>query len=441
MDEPGITDFGNDGLPDLDIYYDSARTSFWVKNDRSTYIRVRTEDVKRILAKQGYRTNCLKNESISQADALIVTLQKSKDVEYADSLAGFWAGVHMINGRRVLVRDSPQLVEPCPGEWRTLQGIIRKMLGEDQEGYLFGWLKVAIESLRAHKNRQGQALTIAGPKDCGKSLIQNLFTEIFGGRSHKPHRYMSGLTPFNSELFGAEHLMIEDEEASTDIRARRNFGTKIKEIAANREHSCHPKHRIALMLSPFWRLSITVNDEPENLMILPPIDSSLEDKIIILKASKHPMPMHTVTNAQRDSFMATLRSELPAFVAFLLNWKIPDSLVSQRYGITHFHHPDILDALGAFSPENHLLEIIDAQLFNSPAPGSWQGSASQLQRLLTADTSTVKREASKILTFQAACGTYLGRLEKIHKHRVERSRTSQTTIWTIHPPSNGDSAD
>ena len=44
---------------------------------------------------------------------------------------------------------------------------------------------------------------------------------------------MSGATPFNGELFCCEHLIVEDEEASTDIQARRNFGTKIKEITAN----------------------------------------------------------------------------------------------------------------------------------------------------------------------------------------------------------------
>jgi hypothetical protein len=37
-------------------------------------------------------------------------------------------------------------------------------------------------------------------------------------------------------------------------------------------------------LKPFWRLSITLNDEPENLLILPPLDESLGDKIMLLRA-------------------------------------------------------------------------------------------------------------------------------------------------------------
>ena len=152
---------------------------------------------------------------------------------------------------------------------------------------------------------------------------------------------MSGLTPFNSDLFEAEHLMIEDEQASTDIRARRNFGAQLKNITVVDWQRCHAKNRVAISLSPFWRLSVTVNDEPENLMVLPPIDDSIEDKLIILRASKFPMPMRTATLEQRKVFWQRLIDELPAFLDFLLQWEIPRELTSERFGMRHFHHPDI----------------------------------------------------------------------------------------------------
>jgi hypothetical protein len=425
-------------LDGLDIYYDSYRTCFWVTNNRQCWIRVNTLAVQRRLAEQGKRRARQNNERVSEIDAFLTAIERSHDVDYASSLAGFKAGVYVINEHRILVRDSPKLIPPRAGQWDRLQGIISNMLGEDQQQYLFGWLKIAVESLYAHNLRPGQALVLAGPRACGKSLLQNIITKILGGRSHKPHRYMSGLTPFNAELFEAEHLMIEDEEASTDIRARRNFGTKIKEICANATQSCHPKHRTAIHLTPFWRLSASVNDEPENIMILPPIDESIEDKLIILKANHHLMPMPTATDKERELFWSLLESELPAFIDFLFKWKIPDDLSSQRYGVTHFHHPDILEALGAFSPENRLHELIEAQLFNSAAPGSWQGTAAKLERELTAHDSKVQREANKLFTFPAACGTYLGRLQKLHKDHFEPKHTKQGNVWTIHPSKNGE---
>ena len=106
---------------------------------------------------------------------------------------------------------------------------------------------------------------------------------MLGGRAAKPTEYMSGRTPFNADLFAAEHLMIEDEYGSTDLRTRREFGARIKDITVNDVQSCHAKNRWqAISLRPFWRLSISLNDEPENLMVLPPVDESLSDKLMLL---------------------------------------------------------------------------------------------------------------------------------------------------------------
>jgi hypothetical protein len=418
----------------LDIFYDSNRTTFWVKNDRGGWMIVTTSDVRRRLKEQGFRSLKRDNERVSQVDAILTAIQQSNDVDYADSLAGYNAGVYLIKGKRILVRDSPTLIQPVEAEWQNLSLIFQRMLGSDQKTYLFGWLKVAVESLYSSKPRVGQALVLAGPPDGGKSLTQHIITLLIGGRPGKPHRYMSGLTPFNSELMGYEHLMIEDEESSTDIRARRNFGSKVKEICANEEQSCHAKFRAAITLTPFWRLSISVNSEPENLMILPPIDEHLQDKFIILKCEKHPMPMPTVTNEQREAFMNTLKAELPHFLAFLFRWQIPDNLKSGRYGITHFQHPDILQTLTTLAPETRLLELIDSELFDSPAPGAWEGSANQLERKLTSEGSGVRREAERLLTFPLACATYLGRLQKRDHDRFQVDHTRKGNLWTINPP-------
>jgi hypothetical protein len=420
-------------LAGLDVYYDAFRTAFWIKNDRGNWIKVSLQDVRRCLEAQGFRPKAAAGELVSQIDALLIGIQRCHDVDYADSLAGFCSGVYQINGRRILVRDSPKLIHPQPGEWPVLKGILERMLGPEQESYLFGWLKVAIQSLHSLKPRVGQALVLAGPKNCGKSLLQNLITDLLGGRSSKPHRYMSGATPFNNELFGSEHLMIEDEESSTDIRARKSFGSKIKDICANVTQSCHPKHREALTLTPFWRLSVSVNDEPEDLMILPPVTESLEDKMIILKAASHPMPMPTLTNEDRERFLATLRAELPHFIHFLLHWDIPEPMRSQRYGVTHYHNSKILQALGELAPEVRMLEILDAVLFDSPSPDAWQGSAIELERKLTGDSSKLRREADKLFHFSNSCGTYLGRLQKQFPDRFELRHTRKGNQWTIEP--------
>ena len=51
----------------------------------------------------------------------------------------------------------------------------------------------------------------------------------------------------------------------------------------------------AINLRAFFRVSVTCNDEPENLMGVPPLNGDIGSKILIIRASRFKMPMATVT--------------------------------------------------------------------------------------------------------------------------------------------------
>jgi hypothetical protein len=366
---------------------------------------INATDVKRRLREMGFSSRTSHDERVSEIDALITSIQNSSDVDYAGPLAGYDTGVYMIHGKRVLVRDSPKLIFPTEGRFPVIAQLLNAMLGCEQRKYFDGWLKIAIQSLYDREHRTGQALVLAGPPASGKSLLQQLITVALGGRAGKPYRYMTKGSAFNGELFGCEHLMLEDEMASTDIRARRDFGAKIKEITANRDQSAHGKQLQAITLTPFWRLSISVNSEPENLMILPPIDEHLADKFIVLKVEKHEMPMRTGSNAERKAFWNTLMEQLPCYLHELLETDIPPDYASERYGIKHFLHPEIMDTICKLAPEFKLLEMIDAA-----GIVKWTGPARELRQRLM-DCPVTKRDAERLLDYMDNCATYLGRLK------------------------------
>ena len=420
-----------------EAYFDSFRGHYWIEDARTRWMPMNETGLKRLLKSKGFSAKAAEGEAVSALDLAIIEIQHNRNVDYAASLAGYAKGVYEILGSRVLVVDSPKLIEPQAGTWRTLQVVFDGLLADehfDQTVYLFGWLKLALESLRAGERRPGQAFAVAGPKDCGKSLLQKLITELLGGRMASPYQYMTGATPFNGEMFRAEHLVIEDNAASTDIRARRSFGALLKTITVNDHQPCFAKGKQAVSLTPFWRLSISVNDEPENLMVLPPIDDSIEDKLILLKAHSTPLPMPTGTMEERRRFWDTLVSELPAFVHFLGEWEIPRELQSQRFGVTHFHHPDLLRTLDDLAPESQLLEIIDAELFGGPLPEAWEGKSEELEKRLIGSDSGNAYAARRLLGFRAACGTYLGRLAKKHPARVSRRVLDGYSLWNVEPP-------
>jgi hypothetical protein len=438
--ENNLNDWTGRVLDQLNAYFEHQSGSFWAKDNQDDWIRLNIESIKRRLQDFGYHTYCREHETISQISKIIVELEKRRSVHYAGPLAGHDKGVISYGGKRLLVTDSPQLIEPVKGDWPLFRQFSEGLLdaeNSDQLIYFNGWMKTSLEARRAHIPRPAQALVFTGKKDCGKSLLQNVITELLGGRMARPYLYMSGHTPFNGNWFGAEHLVIEDEQPYTDIRSRRNFGTKIKEITAIDEQNAHRKFRDAITLPVFWRLTISVNDETEDLMILPPFDDSIQDKLMLFKVAEHPMPMPTATLDDRMKFRAALSAELPAYVYHLLSeWKIDPALVSQRYGITHYQHPEILFRLNELAPETYLLLLIDQQIFKQiPQPDSWEGTSLKLEQELTYPASSVRRQAENLFSWQGACGTYLGRLRKLYPNRISSRKVHPGQwIWTILPP-------
>jgi hypothetical protein len=249
--------------------------------------------------------------------------------------------------------------------------------------------------------------------------------------------YFSGRTNFNGELFMAEHLKIEDEAASTDIRSRRQLGNFLKQVAANRKHKLHDKYNRGVDLPVFWRCTISMNDEAENVLILPPMDESLVDKFILLKCRAFELPMPTETPEQEEAFWNVIKEQLPHYLHWLTQeFVLPDNLKSSRFGVRHFHHPYIIEALNELSPEEKLLQLIDAaemSIFGGEL-NPWEGKAVELEAKLTSNDSNVQYEARRLFFTQASCGQYLARLAKRYPDRVQESkRMHNTVIWKIFP--------
>ena len=368
-------------------------------------------------------------------------LQDHRDVGYAAPLAGRLSGFHEDNGSRYLVTDSPRFIEPEKGEWPILRALLENLFvknelehGQRQMYTVLTWLKGSVEALRAGMTKEAQALALAGPPQSGKSLFQRLITHLLGGRECKPFLFMSGKTPFNAELFEAEHLALEDEHMSRKLADRLALGAAIKGIVANEAHSCHRKNCTPITLRPFWRLTLTLNDEPEALLVLPPLDEHVADKILLMRASRFPLPMATTTKDERSEFSRYLIGELPAFLHYLLHeFHPPDGFTDARYVVAGWHHPELTQALQELSPSATLLTLIDQLAPWGAVENEWEGTAAELRALLFKDGST-GLDARRLLEWQNACGNYLATLAKKNPERVKPHRTGTARLWIIRCP-------
>jgi hypothetical protein len=425
----------------FNAYYDEQKKEYAMEVTTEVY-QCRTEtQFKRDLRFRGLTNDIIPARNWSQLDIALRYFQEKKFVNFVGPIAGKTCGYYHENGVRILVTSQAQVIEPKKGKWETLNQLFVNLLAHDDEPYadsqihcFYGWLQTSVNAFRARKFQPGQALALSGPVDCGKSLVQSLITEMVGGRSAKAALFLQGRTDFNGELFGAEHLILEDEAASTFHKDRLALGTAIKAICANRVHPCHAKNRQIVNLCPWWRLSISLNNRAERLLVLPPMADDIRDKIILLHASKYPMPMPAETVDEKDNFWKALAAEIPAFLHWLLNnFVIEDAWRDTRFGVKTFHHPTLMTDLEELSPAFTLLGLIDAASIWEVGSDVWEGTALELRNILMTHNKTM-RDATKLLDWNNACGQYLNDLSEIRPGRVKQFRTHDQRTYEIYRP-------
>lgn len=416
------------------LHYNSS-TGRWYSLNGHSFIQMDQGAVIRRLHISGI-SKFTKDGSPSAMDVELDRLMHDDSVLYAGPVAGWPRGVHVMNGTRVLVTKGFCLPEPGPGDYSTLVRIMEDAMGPSQALRYLLWLKVGRSRILLRQWHPHIAVALVGVKNSLKSFFCALAKEVLGGRTGKPAQFMQGITPFNSQLFGAEHLNFEDETHRRDAASRRHFGESLKSMLFCRDVECHPKHGFPVILNPFWAMTISLNDDPEHLLALPQVDDSLSDKLMILKCEHVPRPVPEGMD-ETVWLERLLATSMPAFLRFLDGLPEPEDVredwCNSRTRLRAWQNPDIMRLIEGLSPELQLLNLIDDVLFDeSVVPSIWTGTAEQLSRKLR--ESKYSREAEKLLSWPAACGVYLGRIAKTHPERISQKRTKTARAWSILPP-------
>lgn len=420
-------------------------------------------------------------EVLSEMDRVLLHARQGRCVEKVlPALAGYRAGVRELSdGRRVVVRMSPKLVQPEKGEWPTIKALIedRLNLGEgkiDQSLYFHAWCKIGYESLMFGEPgsfKPGHAMVLAGPVGCGKSRLQvNIITPLFGGRKADPTAFLMGDDSFNADMMGAEHLMMEELLTSSWSAAdRTNLSEAIKRMVANESKRMRLMRTDPLTVDPFWRFSLSINNDPDKLRAFPMLTGDFRDKVVMLLVAKRALPMPTRTVQEQKAFNDQVRKELPAYADWLLNeFELPESMLTYqgedatRFGFASFQHPELADQLFDDTPAANLLRLIDDAEFEHRTgtpqklwdlthplntsgkkqrggewvnkPGVWEGSAETLENILCGHiegwTSSVARAASRLLG-KSGASTMLSRLREDRSDRVDKRDRAHERGWMI----------
>jgi len=245
---------------------------------------------------------------------------------------------------------------------------------------------------------------------------------------------MEGTSSFNGELLEAEHWMVADENTSTKNNDKEKLKASIKQASVNEGIRINAKFGKPIFVKCFRRHTISINDEPEALRVLPNLSSGFDDKLMIL----HVLPgLPFGPDKELKDYQAwwtNIKEELPAFVHELLNEHVIEAEHSDhRYGVVSFKDPEILNRIQNQSPEARLGEIIDQELFWRRT-SLWEGTARDLYRDIS--TPSMIPELGYIgCTNVNKLGQLMGKLMALRPERFQPTTTVKGILrYRILPP-------
>lgn len=380
-------------------------------------------------------------DAIINARREISRLEVRQAVDWSGPLAGHSRGPLKHPTGSLLVTSEPALPVPKHGKFPVIEDIIRQLLvlTPEQVDVFLGWLSGAFRAVQAGVHQPAPLLAVAGPVNCGKSLLAWIVAKVLGGRVGHPHAAWSGSMIWNDDLVGSELLLVDDSVGSTDYRARQAFAARFKEAIFGPEIQLRKRHRTSVSVRPVWRVMACCNDTPEALEVLPPISADMADKMILLSAAPVSLQIDTSSPEGKKELQKQILSELPALASRLKNLEIPDHLHDSRGGVTAWRHPELVAALEGISPAQQLRELIALAFERGSLDTPWldtvELTAAELESTLTAPQSQTATQARTLLRGARQAGRYLSELSKANGGLVERLPLRQgVQYWRIRNP-------
>lgn len=307
---------------------------------------------------------------------------------------------------------------------------MEKIFRDEQRIYYLHWLMHYYRQALAGKPGRGLALFIAGPVGVGKTFLSRQIHEKLFGGSMDASSYLTRADQFNTNLVSSPMWTIDDAVAQTDAKTREGYSQMIKMMTANEGVVMRGMHREGFRAPWFGRLTVTMNDDPDSLKMLPMTDISIKDKIVVICA------MDTGFKHGDWATDAMIDAELPFFAAYLRDIEPDPEIWGGRFGIKAYQDPEIIARSESAGTTAGTKEILEAWVgyMNTDYRDvlEWTGTATELDDVISAYPAlhkSLQRQVKSVSDFQHD-------LRKLHNQgwpRLETIRTgpSRVRAWKL----------
>lgn len=334
---------------------------------------------------------------VSDAARAIQFIQDHQHVDGAVPVVFRESGLIELSGKTLLNTSTKSVVQPAPGsgEWGEgfpyIASVVDGLFPHSYEGrkFFMSWLAVFYRMALANKLASGQNIVIAGGAGLGKTFLnRGIIGELFRGCA-ECGAVMMGDDDFGGELFENALWVMDDSSVASNPETHRKFSEALKKAAANRTHRVAVKYAMPANTQWMGRIIVTCNDDPKSVQMLPSLDHSILDKLMLFRVPNHGKKTKFLDHEEGN---ATVARELPYFARYLVNWVVPDECKDPdpRFGgVAAFADPFLVQTANQSSTTAPLGEILDDfkadYLSENPNSTEWVGTSAQLHRALNAN--------------------------------------------------------
>lgn len=374
-----------------------------------------------------------KKGELSPVERILHQVQLHKGVKGFANFVHRPEGEITSQGQRYMNISKVKVMEPSgeSGEWgerfpwlaQYMDGLLTD---SHQKDILLAWWKHYYEGAREQSPTRGQVMIIAGPQACGKTLFNTrVLAPSVGGGIEASDFYING-DEFGATYFSYGLHMVDDGEPGRHPNAQKATAARYKKTAASTLFTVNQKNEKRVSIEWSGRVCVTMNSDPESLKTMPELQQTLEDKLIVLKASE---PSDWFTDS--ENMEGQIKDELPHLLQWLVDWTPPEEVVSDsRYGVISHCDSSLRHDMEVDNADSIFLELLD--LFLTEVKEDEKGTEIVIQTtVLLARMKECEPIRSQMGSYKAV---HIGHVLARHASKgygFENKRTAKGSIWNI----------
>jgi len=449
-----VEGFVQDKLGDVtkDIWSDGK--NYWYADLRGVMLPHNRETA--VLHLRAMGLSAEKASGLSEVEKALQHINQAKWVDTVAPLVFDTRSVVDVQGKRTLNTSRIKVMQPSDddGVWgpegnfpwlsKLLDSAFEPTVGDnptDQLDHFLAWFAHFYKGALSGTQSKGHALFLCGPAETAKSFLSNIIVGSAVGGGFPASDFIQGRTEFNKGLSESGLWLMDDSSPAegNDADARK-FASRLKSLVVNGTFVVRALYRDGVDVSMAGRrIILTVNNDPHSMRMLPTLDGSIADKVMMLLA-KRPEVDFSRDYSKNE---AKVLSELPCFLRWLLDHETPKRVVEHRGRL--FCKPYIHESLRLGSSVANgvtdLLQVIDVYFRSITDPLSSSGSEALIGTAADLLGKLNQCDATRALANKEtvrSVGRKLGLLASTHSDRVSKelghNAQGATSTWSVLPP-------